>query len=59
MNKNEKEYIEQYPNEENPYGWFMMISLEEIDDFVSKRQGKKVLMKEDFDKTDTGTLYYE
>ena len=58
MNKNEKEYIEQYPEEENPYNWFLMIDFEDIDDFVSKRQGKKVLMNVDFSKTDTGTLYY-
>ena len=58
MNKNEKEYIEQYPNEENPYNWFMMFSFEEIDEFVSKRNGKKVLCEEDFESTDTGVLYY-
>ena len=58
-NNNEKEYIEQYPNEENPYNWVLMVSFEDIDEFVSKRKGKKVLMKEDFDKTDFGTLYYE
>jgi len=58
-NKNEKDYITQYPNEENPYNWNLMLPFEIIDEFVSKRKGKKVLINENFDKTDFGTLYYE
>ena len=58
MNKNEKEYIEQYPKEENPYKWFKMFTFEEIDEFVSKRNGKKVLCEENYESEDTGTLYY-
>ena len=59
MIDNRREYLKQYPNEEDPYNWTGYFRYEDIDDFVSKRQGKKVLMKEDLTKTDTGTLYYE
>jgi hypothetical protein len=58
-NKNEIEYITQFPNEENPYNWILMLPFDVIDEFVSKRDGKKVLIKEDFERTDYGTLYYE
>jgi hypothetical protein len=58
-NKNEQDYIKQFPNEENPYNWTLMLPFEVIDEFVSNRKGRKVFINEDFDKTDFGTLYYE
>ncbi len=58
-NKNEQEYLKQFPNEENPYNWTLMLPFDVIDEFVSKRDGKKVLIKEDFERTDYGVLYYE
>lgn len=57
-NKNEQDYIKQYPNEENPYNWTLMLPFDVIDEFVSKRDGKKVGMKEDENTLDYGILYY-
>ena len=59
MNKNYDDYVKQFPKEENPYNWFMMVPFEEIDDFVRKRNGRKVLLRIDSTKTDSGELYYE
>lgn len=54
----EKEYLKQYPKEENPFNWFIVFSEEEIIDFMKKREGRKVLLKEDPDALDGGQLIY-
>lgn len=53
-----KDYLEQYPNEENPLNWHNIVSEEEIYFFLKNRKGRKILIKTDPEKLDGGQLIY-
>lgn len=52
------EYLKQYPKEENPLNWHQLITPEEVYDFLKNRKGRKILLKSDPKKLDSGKLIY-
>mgnify|MGYP003650110046 CR=1 FL=1 len=54
----ELEYKNQYPKEENPFDWMEQFIEEDLISFMQKREGRKVLVNEVPDVTDSGELYY-
>tara|TARA_R110000796_G_scaffold73842_1_gene165855 strand:- start:1471 stop:1659 length:189 start_codon:yes stop_codon:yes gene_type:complete len=54
----ENDYVKQYPNEENPFFWALQFPIEEIEEFVRNRKGRKVLIEEDPEAMDGGKLIY-
>lgn len=57
----ESEYLEQYPNEENPFNWVKIVSISELVNFMRNRDGRKVGLITSTDKEiddDGGQLVY-
>ena len=52
------EYLKQYPNEENPLNWHQLIEPEELYEFLKNIKGRKILLKSDPKKMDSGRLIY-
>ena len=58
IKKNELNYLEQYPNEENPFNWVYQVNFLIIAEFMEKRNGRKILLKIKTGVLDGGTLIY-